>query len=131
MFRSIILLLPVLAAATPLLVSRQGSSTTCGSNKYSVSQLTSAVQAGCNYSQQKKTVGSDKYPHTYNDYEGFGFGGVTGPYLEFPILESGSYKGGSPGADRVIFTKSGCQYVGTITHTGASGDDFIGCTGTS
>jgi len=34
------------------------------------------------------------YPHTYNNYEGFSFG-VSGPYLEFPMLESGVYTGGA------------------------------------
>lgn len=64
------------------------------------------------------------------DYEGFDFGGVQGPYYEFPIEESGVYDGGSPGADRVVVTGDG-EYAGTITHTGASGDDFVGCSGTS
>ena len=37
---------------------------------------------------------------------------------------------GSPGADRCIINESG-DYAGSITHTGASGDDFVGCSGTS
>jgi hypothetical protein len=46
--------------------------------------------------------GSDKYPHQYNDDEGFSFP-TGGPWYEFPILSSYSvYSGGSPGADRVI-----------------------------
>jgi ribonuclease T1 len=69
----------------------------------------------------------DSYPHTYNDYEGFDFP-VDGPYQEFPILSSFEvYTGGSPGADRVIFNEQG-DYAGLITHTGASGDDFVACT---
>lgn len=70
------------------------------------------------------------YPHQYNDYEGFTFP-VDGPYQEFPILSSGSeYQGGSPGPDRVIFNTNG-EYAGAITHTGASGNNFVGCSGTS
>lgn len=38
--------------------------------------------------------------------------------------------GGSPGADRVVFNTNG-QYAGAITHTGASGNNFVGCSGTS
>ena len=75
-------------------------------------------------------AGSSTYPHKYNNYEGFDFP-VTGPYEEFPILKSGAvYSGGSPGADRVIFSTAG-KYAGAITHTGASGNDFVGCSGTS
>ena len=60
----------------------------------------------------------------YHDYEGFDFP-VDGTYYEFPILSSGSvYDGGSPGADRVIFNGDG-ELAGVITHTGASGDDFV------
>lgn len=36
------------------------------------------------------------------------------------------YDGGSPGADRVIFNGDD-QLAGVITHTGASGDDFVAC----
>lgn len=37
---------------------------------------------------------------------------------------------GSPGADRVIYNRN-CQYAGAITHSGASGNAFVGCSGTS
>lgn len=40
----------------------------------------------------KKAPGG--YPHTYNNYEGFSFT-VAGPYLEFPMLSSGVYTGGT------------------------------------
>lgn len=71
-------------------------------------------------------MGSGGYPHVYNDYEGFGFPDA-GPYYEFPVLGSYVvYTGGSPGPDRVIFTKA-CVYEGVITHTGASGNDFLQC----
>ncbi|KAF2200355.1 ribonuclease-domain-containing protein [Delitschia confertaspora ATCC 74209] len=103
--------------------------TTCGSNCYTSAQISSALSAGCNYVTQGSTAGSSTYPHVYNNYEGFGFS-VSGPYYEFPILRSGVYSGGSPGADRIIFNKS-CKIAGEITHTGASGNNFVGCTGTS
>lgn len=37
---------------------------------------------------------------------------------------------GSPGADRVVFNTN-CQYAGSITHTGASGNAFVGCSDTN
>jgi hypothetical protein len=70
---------------------------------------------------------------------------VSGPYQEFPLRTSGAYTGGktahkdmhveqhteisgSPGADRVIFNTQG-QRAGEITHTGASGNNFVACSG--
>ena len=67
-------------------------------------------------------------------------------YSEFPILKSGDYDGDSPGADRVIFADNGdyCAYVmpnpkyflelltpdfSVVTHTGASGNNFVSCEG--
>ncbi|KAL8712680.1 MAG: hypothetical protein Q9220_003212 [cf. Caloplaca sp. 1 TL-2023] len=88
--------------------------------------INEAVTQGCNYHKKGQTVGSGKYPHVYNDYEGFSFKGAK-PYYEFPILNSYKpYTGGSPGADRVIFTGS-CAYQAVLTHTGAAGNDFLQC----
>ena len=99
---------------------------TCGSTCYYQSDIDAAVNQGCNYYQQGETVGSDEYPHTYNDYEGFNFPDA-GPYQEFPILNTYKvYTGGSPGPDRVIFDDN-CDFEGVITHTGASGNDFLQC----
>lgn len=120
------------ATATPL-VKRQGSSTTCGSNSYSTSKVNSAVNAACNLISEGQEAGDSKYPEKYNDYEGFDFNGASKPYYEFPIQESGTYDGGSPGADRVVVSTADgdCVLAGVITHTGASGNDFVGCSGTS
>ncbi|KAK4502172.1 hypothetical protein PRZ48_005597 [Zasmidium cellare] len=123
------LLFAVSALAAPTeLVARQ-SSTTCGNNYYSSGQVSNAVNQGYNYYANGEQVGSGDYPHTYNNYEGFDFP-VSGPYQEFPIKESGVYTGGSPGADRVVFNTDG-EYAGAITHTGASGNNFVGCSGTN
>lgn len=98
----------------------------CGNTCYYQSDINAAVQQGCGYYSQDETVGSGKYPHAYNDYEGINFPS-SGPYYEFPILSSYKvYTGGSPGPDRVIFTGD-CTYEGVITHTGASGNDFLQC----
>lgn len=128
-------MLPAIAFALPTaeapkaLVTRQ-SSTTCGNQYYSSSEISDAANAACNYVQSGDEAGSSTYPHQYNDYEGFSFPD-SGPYYEFPILSSGNvYSGGSPGPDRVIVTAD-CYYEGAITHTGASGNNFVGCSGTS
>ncbi|KAF1980858.1 guanyl-specific ribonuclease F1 [Aulographum hederae CBS 113979] len=117
-----------LATASPILEARQ-SSTTCGSTYYSSSKVSTAANAACNYVSSGGHAGSSTYPHQYNNYEGFDFP-VGGPWYEFPILSSGTYTGGSPGADRVVINAN-CQYAGAITHTGASGNNFVGCSGTS
>ncbi|KAI0397036.1 Ribonuclease/ribotoxin [Xylariaceae sp. FL0594] len=121
------LLIPALAAPAPISVLEERAATTCGSHYYSATQVSQAASRAC--SDYKSGSSPGGYPHTYNNYEGFSFP-ISGPYLEFPILESGLYTGGSPGADRVIITKS-CQLAGAITHTGASGNNFVGCSGTS
>ncbi|KAI0597885.1 Ribonuclease/ribotoxin [Biscogniauxia sp. FL1348] len=114
------------AAAAPVIEER--AATTCGSTYYTATQVNQAAQKACTYYQAGTSTNS--YPHTYNNYEGFSFP-VSGPYLEFPLLASGSvYTGGSPGADRVVINTS-CKLAGAITHTGASGNNFVGCSGTS
>ncbi|ORY15313.1 guanyl-specific ribonuclease F1 [Clohesyomyces aquaticus] len=118
---------PVSAIDSP--IEERACATTCGSNCYTSAQITAAKNAAVNYVKQGSTAGGSTYPHVYNNYEGFNFP-VSGPYYEFPLKESGTYTGGSPGADRVIVTKSG-SLAGEITHTGASGNNFVGCTGTS
>ncbi|KAF3062291.1 Guanyl-specific ribonuclease F1 [Daldinia childiae] len=115
--------------AAPIVEERaELAATTCGSTSYSATQVNQAAQKACSYYSSGSAPGG--YPHTYNNYEGFSFS-VSGPYLEFPMLSSGSvYTGGSPGPDRVIINTS-CKLAGEITHTGASGNNFVGCSGTS
>ncbi|KAI0965269.1 Ribonuclease/ribotoxin [Xylaria arbuscula] len=113
------------ALSAPLLEER--AATTCGSTSYTATQVNQAAQKA--YSDYKAGSAPSGYPHTYNNYEGFSFP-VAGPYLEFPLLSSGVFTGGSPGADRVIINTS-AKLAGAITHTGASGNNFVGCSGTS
>ncbi|KAJ5152668.1 uncharacterized protein N7482_009146 [Penicillium canariense] len=97
---------------------------TCGTVCYTSSAVSAAQKAG--YAQYSAGTTEDSYPHVYHDYEGFVFP-VSGTYYEFPILSNGDiYDGGSPGADRVIFNTKD-QLAGVITHTGASGDNFVSC----
>ncbi|QUC21142.1 uncharacterized protein UV8b_05385 [Ustilaginoidea virens] len=123
------LLVAATARAAPVATAVAG--TTCGTVVYSGSAVQAAADAACDYVLDGGEAGSSSYPHRYNDYEGFYFGGVPGPYQEFPILASGAiYSGGRPGPDRVIITDD-CEISGVITHTGASGNSFVGCSGTS
>ncbi|KAG7289316.1 hypothetical protein NEMBOFW57_005683 [Staphylotrichum longicolle] len=97
---------------------------TCGSVCYTQSHITSALNKG--YSLQQAGSAINSYPHKYNNYEGFSFP-TSAPWYEFPILASHAvYTGGSPGADRVVFDKNGALDM-LITHTGASGNNFVAC----
>ncbi|KAH6607128.1 hypothetical protein Trco_003441 [Trichoderma cornu-damae] len=97
---------------------------TCGSVCYWQSDIDAALAKG--YSLYQSGDDEDSYPHQYNDYEGFNFP-TSSPWYEFPILSSFKvYTGGSPGADRVIFDSKG-NFDSVITHTGASGDNFVAC----
>ena len=90
--------------------------------------MSKAATAACNYLHSGVQVGSNDYPHRYNDYEGFDFD-TPSPWYEFPILSSGKVFDGneSPGADRVIIN-SNCALTALLTHTGASGNNFKECT---
>ncbi|OTB08725.1 hypothetical protein M426DRAFT_316745 [Hypoxylon sp. CI-4A] len=116
-------------SAAPIAEERaELAATTCGSTSYSANAVNQAAQKAYSYYQSGDAPSG--YPHTYNNYEGFSFS-VSGPYLEFPLLSSGSvFTGGSPGPDRVIINTS-AKLAGEITHTGASGNNFVGCSGTS
>ncbi|KAI0418366.1 Ribonuclease/ribotoxin [Xylaria grammica] len=126
-FTSLLALVALVAPALAAPVLEERAATTCGSTYYTATQVNQAAQKACTYYQAGSAPGG--YPHTYNNYEGFSFV-VSGPYLEFPMLSSGVYTGGSPGADRVVINTS-CKLAGEITHTGASGNNFVGCSGTS
>jgi hypothetical protein len=125
---SLALTLPASRNLANAVEKRQSCVETCGGTCYWQSDVNAAVSKGYSLYQNGQTEGSDAYPHTYNDYEGFSFD-TPGPYQEFPILSSFKvYNGGSPGPDRVIFNDDG-EYAGVITHTGASGNDFVACQG--
>ncbi|EGE06738.1 ribonuclease Th1 [Trichophyton equinum CBS 127.97] len=100
----------------------------CGRNVYSEKQVKDADAAACNHVQGHTRAG--KYPHVYKNHEGFTFNGLKGPFFEFPLLNSGIYKRGSPGPDRVIITQK-CERAGEITHTGAKRGGFVACSGTT
>lgn len=90
----VLLSLLSIASAAPASLSPRAEAT-CGSVYYSASAVNAASQAACSHFRAGTTVGSNSYPHRYNNFEGFNFGGVASPYQEFPIMSSGSiYTGG-------------------------------------
>ncbi|KIK54474.1 hypothetical protein GYMLUDRAFT_231883 [Collybiopsis luxurians FD-317 M1] len=120
-----------IAWASPAVVQRRAwpsGSVTCGSNVYTLAQVKAAVARGVE--DLDDPVGSNSYPHAYYNYEGLDMWctGESSPYNEFPILESGLYTGQDPSTDRVVFADDG-TYCAVVTHTGASGDDFVACDG--
>ncbi|KAM0333245.1 hypothetical protein ACHAQA_001905 [Verticillium albo-atrum] len=102
-------------------------SVSCGSNVYTYEQIEEAAEEACRLFDSGSQIGRSRYPHRYNNFEGFAFDNVRGPYQEFPLLRRGVYTGGSPGADRVIITEN-CDLAGQITHSGApSRNGFVDC----
>ncbi|KAJ7597681.1 Ribonuclease/ribotoxin, partial [Mycena floridula] len=123
--------LVAVALASPVeLVSRgwPTGSVNCGGTTHSLAAVKSATAAG--FSHKNSPLGSDSYPHAYENYEGLELW-CTGKtsFMEYPILSSGAYSGGSPGADRVVFSSDDGTYCAVVTHTGASGNDFVACSG--
>lgn len=79
------------AADTPAGVSNV-ESVTCGNTRYEQTQIERAVAEGCDLYDQNRQVGRSKYPHRFNNREDLTFN-APGPYQEFPIVSSGTYKG--------------------------------------
>ncbi|EJT78122.1 guanyl-specific ribonuclease F1 [Gaeumannomyces tritici R3-111a-1] len=135
----VLALCAISASAAPsagqLLDKRQGTTAldtvTCGSNSYSRTQIEAATAEGCRLNAAGQTLGNNRYPHTFNNREKLVFA-AGGPFQEFPILSNGqNFTGRSPGPDRVVFNPNiggKCTYVGSMTHTGASGNGFLLCT---
>ncbi|KAJ7184480.1 guanyl-specific ribonuclease C2 [Mycena filopes] len=120
--------LAALALAIPTRRALPSGNVTCGSNVYTVAQVSAAVSGG--FSHRNSPIGSDSYPHQFFDDEGLELFCSGSSWLEYPILTGGrAYAGGSPGADRVIFNTAG-TYCAVATHTGASEENgFVSCRG--
>lgn len=71
LFSAALFAVSTLALPVSELQERQ-SATTCGSTSYTASQVRAAVNQGYNYYTNDQQVGSNDYPHNYNNYEGFG-----------------------------------------------------------
>ncbi|KAH8110878.1 ustilago Sphaerogena ribonuclease U2 complexed with adenosine 2'-Monophosphate [Phellopilus nigrolimitatus] len=124
----------VVTAASVSVAAVPSGTVTCGSNQYTGSAITAAINAGV--SDQASGNLPDNYPHQYYDEKSENitlYCSGSGPWYEFPIMPDGSiYTSSSsnyvsPGTDRVIFTESG-TYCAVVTHTGAaSHDGFVAC----
>lgn len=90
-FATFFLTLAVAVGAVPVEVESRAAAT-CGSQYYTAAQVNAASVRACSHFRAGTQVST--YPHRYNNYEGFRFGGVPGPYQEFPIRPSGLYTGG-------------------------------------
>ncbi|KAI0080358.1 ribonuclease T1 [Panus rudis PR-1116 ss-1] len=101
------------------LVGRQSGGCDCAGRSYTATDITRAIN-------EAEDGGADDYPHQYHDFEGFSFPSCRGEFFEFPLEHNRVYTGGSPGADRVIYDQSG-RFCACLTHTGASGNDFLEC----
>ncbi|KAJ9619212.1 hypothetical protein H2203_008541 [Taxawa tesnikishii (nom. ined.)] len=105
----------------------------CDGTAYNRSDINTAATEALRLASEGRTVGRDKYPHAYNDYEHFTFQHAQAPYLEFPITRTGrAYDGQSPGADRIVIGSiaddySSAVYCAVITHDGQRKNGFAEC----
>lgn len=100
---------------------------------YDREAINKACTQALTLASEGRTLGRDSYPHAYNDYEHFYFAHAQKPYLEFPILESGTYSGEeSPGADRVVIGSiaedfQSAVFCAVLTHDGSTKNGFTEC----
>ncbi|MCJ1416056.1 hypothetical protein MMC32_002391 [Xylographa parallela] len=104
----------------------------CAGTDYAKADINAAANKALELASQGQTLGRDKYPHVYNDYEHFTFSYAQKPYLEFPIMSDDVYDGSSPGADRVVIGSiaedySSAIYCAVITHDGETRNGFAEC----
>ncbi|KAK1832036.1 Ribonuclease/ribotoxin [Podospora conica] len=122
--------LAALATAQSVTGTSSLTSVTCGSTRYTAQQILDATTEGCRLHAAGQQLGNNNYPHQFNNREALVFA-ASGPYQEFPVIAGGAvYAGRSPGADRIVFKpgSSRCEYVGSMTHTGApTNNGFVLC----
>ncbi|KAK7694995.1 hypothetical protein QCA50_002183 [Cerrena zonata] len=105
--------------AQAAIMGRQSGGCNCAGTKFTASDISKAIV-------KADDGGASNYPHQYHDYEGFSFPSCSGEFFEYPIKSGSVYTGGSPGANRVIYDEDG-DFCACLTHTGASGNDFLEC----
>lgn len=68
-----------------------------------LANIDAAAKRTLNHLNAGTQVGTNNYPHQFNNREGFTFNsGCYAPYYEFPVVPDGVYTGGDPGCDRVV-----------------------------
>lgn len=65
------------------------SSVTCGSNRYTAQQILDATTEACRLYAANQQLGTNNYPHQFNNREGLIFA-ASGPYQEFPVIAGGA-----------------------------------------
>ncbi|KAH7869419.1 Ribonuclease/ribotoxin [Lentinula edodes] len=120
-------------SSTGITIFYEPSGCNCDGTAYTEADINAAGAKALQLASEKKTLGEDKYPHVYNDYERFNFVHAMKPYLEFPIERNAkTYNGGSPGADRLVIGSiaedfSSAVYCAVITHDGEKKNGFAEC----
>ncbi|KAG8751499.1 hypothetical protein FRC11_009317 [Ceratobasidium sp. 423] len=126
----------------------------CDGFTFTSAQVAAAASAAASHVAAGTTVGSNSYPHVFNNREGkrnlhkfqarfdhsqklkfyltgFTFqSGCRSPYYEFPLFRSSVYTGGDPSYNRVVIgsvSGSNAAFCDVITHYGASGNNFLQC----
>ncbi|KZV81253.1 Ribonuclease/ribotoxin, partial [Exidia glandulosa HHB12029] len=104
----------------------------CDGTEYTRADIAAAAKKALELASEGKTLGRDKYPHAYHDYEHFSFSHAQAPYLEFPVLHGEVYTGEAPGADRIVLGSiaedfQSAVYCAVITHDGQKKNNFAEC----
>ncbi|KAG9121322.1 hypothetical protein FRC07_002749 [Ceratobasidium sp. 392] len=103
----------------------------CDGFTFTSAQVAAAASAAATHVSKGTTVGSNSYPHVFNNREGFTFNsGCRAPYYEFPLFRGSVYTGGDPSYNRVIIgsvSGSNAAFCDVVTHYGASGNNFLQC----
>ena len=86
------LIVASLAAAASAQHSSNISEVTCGQTTYPAEQVELAWAEGCRLYEAGRTVGSNHYPHRFNNRESLSFS-AEGPYQEFPLIKGGTFGG--------------------------------------
>lgn len=110
---TLLALVPAVALAAPLEPRQGGVSVNCGGTYYSSTQVNRAIN-----NAESGNYDSSGYPHQYNNYEGFDFSDYcpSGTFQEYPLKTSSSgYTGGSPGADRVVYSTQTGYFCGAVS----------------
>ncbi|KAG0642723.1 Ribonuclease/ribotoxin [Tuber brumale] len=102
-------LLLTAAIITPTLAVVSGiTGVNCHGHIFTPAQVSAAANAALSHLNDGTQVGSNDYPHQYNNRENFTFNsGCWAPYYEFPMFRDRVYTGGSPGPDRTRIGQEG------------------------
>jgi len=68
-------------------------SVACGSTRYTAQQILDATTEACRLHAAGQQLGSNNYPHQFNNREGLVFA-ASGPYQEFPVISGGAVYAG-------------------------------------